>query len=492
MECIVCQGLRATLRCLQCQDCYCDLCWQAHRRQRTGAAHTAVPVNDTATRPATCLVHIDAPLRLFCSTCQQIFCDLCFPTSVHFRQNHHVTDVADATLSKLSDSDLDLMLKTFDDAASEVLTEAHAMSRLYFDLLSKLADDFRDMMMTLMARRDEISATIERECRGRRAQLSTQYNTLVAARSELMRAMQYDACRVQRHVRLQELMHSLRARGLVFAPVCRALMTCESMNLTIPVPTCHVGDIEPFQVVGQPVQFIIETTDPRSIAVMIYDQDDIVVPSTISVTVHSVTVTYTPVTFGPIAIDVMCNGQHTIHVATVRSSLPLSRDSRILTETTSLWLLQMFAPRRPRDMQLLHGGQGTLSAEQFFNIVAGVGPVMIVIRSTTKHVFGAVVYDTFRDMGRWIAGDKDNFLFGHAPGPVKLVASDKRTRGIFMSRDTGLSMGAGRDLQAFAGSNFCNPRTFISSTDDEIVVTDTLLAGQRHWQAEYVEIYAIR
>ena len=162
-------------------------------------------------------------------------------------------------------------------------------------------------------------------------------------------------------------------------------------------------------------------------------------------------------------------------------------------------LLGMFV-EPPRSIRLVHDSTRGLDSKSFWNAVLDVGPTLTIIRSTTNHVFGAVIYDTFRNTGGWIPGHADNFLFtlGNIGGtPVKLIKSFNGQTldfGVCMFNIyTGLVVG-GSDLLTFGGvDGRCIPRTFttVAPGYTTVPVTDTLLAGSRTWTPDRIEVYAM-
>src|SRR6218665_670605 len=88
---------KATMRCLECHDNYCDSCVKVHQFQQLSRNHQFVKIeSDTASqtrRPfATihCSKHTQKPLDYYCADCKKIVCVSCF---VESHASHKCKDV---------------------------------------------------------------------------------------------------------------------------------------------------------------------------------------------------------------------------------------------------------------------------------------------------------------------------------------------------------------------------------------------------------------
>src|SRR6218665_2451455 len=88
---------KATMRCFECQDNYCDSCVKVHQFQKLSRNHQLVEIgSETAsqtTRPFTaiyCSKHTQKPLDYYCADCTKIVCVSCF---VESHASHKCKDV---------------------------------------------------------------------------------------------------------------------------------------------------------------------------------------------------------------------------------------------------------------------------------------------------------------------------------------------------------------------------------------------------------------
>jgi len=85
-------GQKATMRCLECQDSYCDNCVKVHQFQKVTKDHQIVRIIGTAVKSETprlvsmksCTKHIHQPLNYYCIDCKKIVCVSCFVESHKF------------------------------------------------------------------------------------------------------------------------------------------------------------------------------------------------------------------------------------------------------------------------------------------------------------------------------------------------------------------------------------------------------------------------
>src|SRR6218665_2648086 len=87
----------ATMRCLECQDNYCDSCVKVHQFQKLSRNHQFVEIGSEAAseikRSFTtmyCTEHTQKPLNYYCADCKKIVCVSCF---VESHASHKCKDV---------------------------------------------------------------------------------------------------------------------------------------------------------------------------------------------------------------------------------------------------------------------------------------------------------------------------------------------------------------------------------------------------------------
>src|SRR6218665_291927 len=88
---------KATMRCLECQDNYCDSCVKVHQFQKLSKIHQLVQIGSEAVsemkrRFSTkhCSKHTHKPLDYYCADCKKIVCVSCF---VESHASHKCKDV---------------------------------------------------------------------------------------------------------------------------------------------------------------------------------------------------------------------------------------------------------------------------------------------------------------------------------------------------------------------------------------------------------------
>src|SRR6218665_3538938 len=91
---------RATMRCVECQDNYCDSCIKVHQFQKLSRNHPFVKIgSETASemkqRFSTihCSKHSQKPLDYYCADCKKIVCVSCFVESHALHKCKDVTTV---------------------------------------------------------------------------------------------------------------------------------------------------------------------------------------------------------------------------------------------------------------------------------------------------------------------------------------------------------------------------------------------------------------
>jgi len=169
---------------------------------------------------------------------------------------------------------------------------------------------------------------------------------------------------------------------------------------------------------------------------------------------------------------------------------PVIIPSTILDASMQQHLLSMFPPGVIGEFSLVHDSTRGITATDFDKAVKGVGPTLIVIKSTTNYVFGAYVRDTWGQSGAWIVGSQDTFLFtfGNTFSPVKLLHCGTGN-GIHISS---CGMHLGTDLVAFC-SHTCNPQVYTKVAPGYIATVDNrLLAVASSYTPALKEFFAVK
>src|SRR6218665_1723681 len=89
---------KATMRCMECQDYYCEGCAEIHRLQKVSKDHQMVNIGSDLTSETkrlvskkSCTKHIHKPLDYYCSDYKKVVCVSCFVES------HRLHDCKDVT-----------------------------------------------------------------------------------------------------------------------------------------------------------------------------------------------------------------------------------------------------------------------------------------------------------------------------------------------------------------------------------------------------------
>ena len=76
---------RASMYCVQCQQNYCDQCSWSHARMKVAVNHVQVEIGKQLRKeeialklPATCDIHKDEEIKVFCLECKLAICMMCF------------------------------------------------------------------------------------------------------------------------------------------------------------------------------------------------------------------------------------------------------------------------------------------------------------------------------------------------------------------------------------------------------------------------------
>src|SRR6218665_862249 len=92
------QVTKATMRCIECQDYYCDSCVEIHQFQKVSKHHEMVQIGSDMKSETKrlvskkfCTKHIEKPFDYYCAECQKIVCVSCFVES------HKLHDCKDVT-----------------------------------------------------------------------------------------------------------------------------------------------------------------------------------------------------------------------------------------------------------------------------------------------------------------------------------------------------------------------------------------------------------
>lgn len=179
----------------------------------------------------------------------------------------------------------------------------------------------------------------------------------------------------------------------------------------------------------------------------------------------------------------------------VVNALPgkLSISSKILTKEMERNLYLML-PRKKEiwKFKLIHDSSQGITTTHFDQVVKGLSPTLIIIRSTSNYVFGAYIEDVWGSPGGWIKGSEQNFLFTFgsldAIKPIKLNHNGIGN-GIHIS-SCGLHLGS--DLIAFC-SHSCTPSVYtkIAPGYPNVTINDRLLAGANAWTPSLMEVFKV-
>src|SRR6218665_2034612 len=91
---------KATMRCMECQDYYCEGCAEIHRLQKVSKDHQMVNIGSDLTSETkrlvsikSCTKHVHKRLDYYCYDCKKVVCVSCFVESHKFHDCKDVTTV---------------------------------------------------------------------------------------------------------------------------------------------------------------------------------------------------------------------------------------------------------------------------------------------------------------------------------------------------------------------------------------------------------------
>ena len=88
----------ATTYCLECQEAFCEVCANAHRKQKLSRDHKLLQIGDKVKPeelyaqypPANCDKHVDEALKIYCHDCRLVICMMCY---IKDHNSHKCSDV---------------------------------------------------------------------------------------------------------------------------------------------------------------------------------------------------------------------------------------------------------------------------------------------------------------------------------------------------------------------------------------------------------------
>jgi len=151
---------RASMYCIQCQQKYCEPCSRSHTRMKFTANHLQVEIGKQLQKEeialklrATCDIHKDEEIKVFCLECQLAICMMCFIKS------HKTHDCSD--IEEVSDG-LRTQAKSDTDKASELLKKTGEVLPRFEKEKNDLIKHLADVEGEINAAADKLIAAIQR------------------------------------------------------------------------------------------------------------------------------------------------------------------------------------------------------------------------------------------------------------------------------------------------------------------------------------------
>jgi len=93
----------ATTYCLQCQEAFCEVCANVHRKQKLSRDHKLLQIGDkvkpedlyTQYPPANCDKHDDKVLEIYCHDCSLVICMMCYIKDHHSHKCSDINELVD-------------------------------------------------------------------------------------------------------------------------------------------------------------------------------------------------------------------------------------------------------------------------------------------------------------------------------------------------------------------------------------------------------------
>jgi len=146
----------------------------------------------------------------------------------------------------------------------------------------------------------------------------------------------------------------------------------------------------------------------------------------------------------------------------------------------------------PRTARLLVDSSSGMTKTVFDGATKRQGPFVIIIKSSTGHVFGAYVEDTFS--AGWTTGSPNNFLFSLKAIGSQQVVKLQRSRvgcGICSCKGCGLRMGSEGGLIAFCEHRTANDPAFELAPGYEAVGSKTLHGQFGDYTPVLMEVFGL-
>jgi len=93
----------ASTYCLQCQEAFCEICANAHRKQKSSRDHKLLQVGDKVKPedlyaqypPANCDKHVDEGMKIYCHDCRLVICTICCVTDHNSHKCSNINELVD-------------------------------------------------------------------------------------------------------------------------------------------------------------------------------------------------------------------------------------------------------------------------------------------------------------------------------------------------------------------------------------------------------------
>ncbi|XP_044266934.1 tripartite motif-containing protein 45 isoform X1 [Tribolium madens] len=141
----------ATARCMDCAISFCEHCEEVHLRQKAANGHEVLSLEEARRKGITkvrrqimCVKHPDLELTLFCSTCCQVICPECVPSS---HKGHPCESISRAVKAHLTDLRLAAArAKSIAEQSALAANRLHATSKKIETQCSKVQAEIEEFI----------------------------------------------------------------------------------------------------------------------------------------------------------------------------------------------------------------------------------------------------------------------------------------------------------------------------------------------------------
>jgi len=256
-------GLLAITWCIECENCLCENCNDAHQRMKTFKSHETVAVEEfvknpklilcTPEKPEACKSHSKQSLDLYCKTCSSLICRDC-TLKIHPRETHDfdfIDEVVDEEREKIKQATAPLKelleqvrngIKRIEDDENEIDIESEANAK-------KIRDTYSEAYKLLKEQEEEALQKVNTIKTSLKKTLGMQKETVKFMESQLVSCEEFSNDAVS----TSKTRHLLRYKNFIIDRVEDLVKQVEHTNI---YPQCSLRTDDIIVRCGKPAEFI--------------------------------------------------------------------------------------------------------------------------------------------------------------------------------------------------------------------------------------------